>query len=130
MATIWGDPFTVSTLLLPIKPVLLDPVDEWGNPIESLEIMIIQAKLKASKRLRSEADISLPLQRQTVLFEGFVLSQSVELELLAGTKGTGTINGLVGEIKLLPVGQSSIGFLTNLLGTKLLIEFSQTVTIL
>lgn len=130
MATIWGDPFIVSTLRVPIMNLQADPLlDEWGNPTDSLTYMMISAKLKRSRRLRNEADISLPLQRQTVLYEGFVLEKSIQSDLIPGTKGTGYINGVSGDIQILPVGQSSINFLGKLLGEKLLIEFSQTVAL-
>lgn len=131
MATIWNAPFTISTIRLPLPPVVSTAglEDEWGMPISPLDdgFMLVELKLRPTKKLTKEAEISLALQKSTVFFEGFVVSKNPERELIAGTKGTGVINGQSGDIRVVATGQSSLGVIKQLLGEKISIEFIRTL---
>jgi hypothetical protein len=131
MATIWNAPFTISTVRLPLPPVITTAglEDEWGIPITPLDngFMLVELKLRPTKKLTKEAELSLALQKATVFFEGFVVSKTPDGELIPGTKGTGVVNGQQGEIKVIATGQSSLGIVKNLLGEKVSIEFMRTL---
>lgn len=131
MATIWGNPFILSDLIIPLPPVVSTTglEDEWGMPISPLDngFIDIKAKLRVTKKLTKEIELSLALQKSSVLFEGFVVSKNPDGLLIPGTKGTGVINGQRGEIKLIATGQSSISVNQSLLGEKISIEFTRTV---
>lgn len=132
--TIWGSPFEFSDLIFPLTPVapaipLLE--DEWGIPIpplNSTQFMLVKAKLKVTKKLTKEEQISLALEKMTLLFEGNIISKTPGGVLLPGTKGTGIINGKKGDIKLISTGQSSLEIIRRLLGEKITIAFNQTVS--
>lgn len=130
MATIWTTPFIISTIRLPLPPVVSTTglEDEWGIPISSLDngFALVELKLKPSKKLTKETELSLALQKDTVFFEGFVVSKLPEIELIPGTKGTGVVNGQTGEVKVMATGQSSIDIVRKVLGEKISIEFMRT----
>lgn len=131
MATIWNAPFTISTLRVPLPPVVSTTglEDEWGIPISPLDngFMLVEVKLTPTKKLTKEQEISLAFQKATVYFEGFVVSKKPDGFLIPGTKGTGEINGQKGEVKIIATGQSSLGVIRQLLGEKISIEFTKTV---
>lgn len=131
MPTVWSSPFTISTIRIPLPPVVATTglEDEWGIPISPLDngSMLVKVKLKPTKKLTKETEISLALQSSAVYFEGFVVSKTPEGVLIPGTKGTGEINGEIGNIRILASGQSSISIVRQLLGDKILIEFTKTM---
>lgn len=131
MATIWGSPFIISDIRIPLPPVVSTAglEDEWGIPISPLDngFIDIKAKLRVTKKLTKEIELSLALQKSSVLFDGFVVSKSPNGLLIPGTKGTGIINGQLGEVKLIATGQSAIPIIQQLLGEKISIEFTRTV---
>lgn len=135
MATIWSAPFTFSTLRIPLNPVvsLTGLEDEWGIPIVTPAppitngLMIVTVKLRPTKQLTKEGEISLALEKASVLFEGFVIKKEPAGLLIPGTKGKGEVNGQTGEIKLIATGQSSLGIIRKILGEKIRIEFTRTL---
>ena len=135
MATIWSSPFTFSTLLIPLNPTFPTTgiEDEWGMPIVSppstnTGVMTLTVKLKPSRKLTKESEISLALVNASVLFEGFVIKKIPEGLLIPGTKGKGTVNGQTGDVKLIATGQSSMQIIKKILGEKITIEFTQTLS--
>lgn len=135
MATIWGAPFYISEIRLPLPPPeVVNPVttavDKWGMPISNVPISYLDLKIKV-KPVKKEAknqQISLDLSDSAVLFEGNVVTKNpVTGVILPNTKGTGVINGERGEIVIVGVGQSSLKLITDLLGEKIRFEFKKTL---
>lgn len=134
MATIWGVPFTICDLRLPlpvdIVPPILGAVDDWGMPVlqSQTNYLDLKVKVKPVKREGKTQELSLDLSRIAVLYEGNVVSKNpVNGVIIPKTVTTGIINGEKGEIVILPVGQSSLEIVRNLLGEKIKFEFTKTL---